>query len=125
MGSSAKPMATSSERCWEKMRALAASYVAIEACQLRWSGARLSHAAASPRNCSVHASRKLAHSTTKASTSRSTASTSGTSVLPAATERTPPAASISTAHSVVVVLPSVPVTASIGRGPPGRSCSQR
>ena len=40
---------------------------------MRWSGARLSHAAASPRNASVQASRKLVHSTTNASTSRSRA----------------------------------------------------
>ena len=50
-----------------RSRALAASYVAIDACQLRWSGARLSHAAASARNCSSTPSRKLVHSTTKAS----------------------------------------------------------
>ena len=39
--------------------------------------------------------------------------------------RTPPAREHLDGHSVVVVLPSVPVTASIGRGPPGRSCSHR
>ncbi len=44
------------------------------------------------------------------------ASTSGVSVLPASIVRSPPARSISTASNVVVVLPSVPVIASIGRG---------
>ena len=87
---------------------------------MRWSGARFSHTAASARNCSVQASRKLVHSTTKASSSSSPvasiASTSGTSVLPSAAVRTPAARRIATVSSVVVVLPSVPVTASIGRG---------
>ena len=47
----------------------------------------------------------------------------GPRVLPAATVRDPAARSIAAVSSVVVVLPSVPVTASIGRGPPGRYCS--
>jgi hypothetical protein len=53
----------------------------------------------------------------------SSASTRGTSVLPAATARRPAAFSIAAASMVVVVLPSVPVMARIGRAPPGRPCS--
>ena len=68
------------------------------------------------RKRSVKARRKVEHSTTNTSTSRSMASTSGTSVLPAATARRPLASSMAVASRVVVVLPSVPVTATIGRG---------
>ena len=97
----------------------------MDRCQSWWSGARLSQIPASARNVSVWASRKLEHSTTNTSTSMSSASTSGSSVLPAATARRPLASSMAVAIIVVVVLPSVPVTPTIGRGPPGRSCSQR
>ena len=49
----------------------------------------------------------------------------GVSVFPTVATRFPEARIIAAAMSVVVVFPSVPVTASMGRGPPLRICSQR
>ncbi len=86
-------------------------------------GARFNHTDASLRKLSIQFNRKLLHSTTNASTSVSSAATSGSSVLPTAATFNPAHRSIAAAIIVVVVLPSVPVTASIGRGPPMRCCS--
>ena len=84
-----------------------------------------SQVAAFARNVLVSANRKLEHSTTNASASLSRASMNGVSVFPTAATRIPEARIIAAAMRVVVVLPSVPVTARMGRGPPLRDCSQR
>ena len=104
---------------WRRSGALAASYVAIDVCQFRWSGARLSHAAASARK------RRRPRQPEARALDDERVDVAGRSrrraACPCCRRRScgrPPARSISTVSSVVVVLPSVPVMASIGRGPP-------
>ena len=74
------------------------------------------------RNLFVYANLKLEHSTANACASLFKDAISGSSVLPTAVARNPAALIIAAAISVVVVLPSVPVMATIGLGF-GESCS--
>ena len=105
-----------------KMRALAATYSVKVGCQSRWSSATLSSTATLGRNRSVKRSWKDDTSATTTSTASSwTASSSGRPMLPAATDRTPPAASISTIRVVTVVFPSSSI--SERSGTPARSAS--
>ena len=90
---------------------------AIDACQLRWSGARLSQTRRSARNVG---SRPAGSSCTRRRTRRGRVDRVderrvGVAGVDVAAR---PRAASRRSVSVVVVLPSVPVTASIGRGPP-------